>query len=56
MTNIEKKISNETASILLKKKCIEFSFKKSSNLLLDEKAFYIVIAEKLFHTQLNVKS
>ena len=31
MTNIEKKISNETASILLRKKCIEFSLKKSSN-------------------------
>tara|TARA_B100000035_G_scaffold315113_1_gene333944 strand:- start:398 stop:1060 length:663 start_codon:yes stop_codon:yes gene_type:complete len=32
MTNFEKKISNETANILLRKKCIEFSFKKKFQL------------------------
>ena len=35
------------------KKCIEFSFKKKFQLTSGRKALYIVIVEKLFHTQMR---
>ena len=56
MTNIEKKYQTKQQVFSLKKNALNLVSKKSSNLLLEEKAFYIVIAGKLFHTQLNVKS
>ena len=51
MTNIEKKISNETASILLKKKCIEFSFKKKFQLTSGRKSIVYCDCKKIIsHT------
>ena len=47
MTNIEKKISNETASILLKKKCIEFSFKKKFQLTSGRKSIVYCDCRKI---------
>tara|TARA_B100000700_G_C14803772_1_gene741866 strand:+ start:98 stop:772 length:675 start_codon:yes stop_codon:yes gene_type:complete len=51
MTNIEKKISNETASILLRKKCIEFSFKKKFQLTSGRKSIVYCDCRKIIsHT------
>ena len=47
MTNIEKKISNETAGILLKKKCIEFSFKKKFQLTSGRKSIVYCDCRKI---------
>ena len=47
MTNIKKKISNETASILLKKKCIEFSFKKKFQLTSGRKSIVYCDCRKI---------
>ena len=47
MTNIEKKISHETASILLKKKCIEFSFKKKFQLTSGRKSIVYCDCRKI---------
>ena len=47
MTNIEKKISNETASILLRKKCIEFNFKKKFQLTSGRKSIVYCDCRKI---------
>jgi orotate phosphoribosyltransferase len=47
MTNIEKKISNETAGIMLKKKCIEFSFKKKFQLTSGRKSIVYCDCRKI---------
>ena len=47
MTNIEKKISNETAGILLKKKCIEFSFEKKFQLTSGRKSIVYCDCRKI---------
>ena len=47
MTKIEKKISNETAGILLKKKCIEFSFKKKFQLTSGRKSIVYCDCRKI---------
>ena len=47
MTNIEKKISNETANILLRKKCIEFSFKKKFQLTSGRKSIVYCDCRKI---------
>ena len=47
MTNIEKKISSETANILLKKKCIEFSFKKKFQLTSGRKSIVYCDCRKI---------
>ena len=47
MTRIEKKISTETASILLKKKCIEFSFKKKFQLTSGRKSIVYCDCRKI---------
>ena len=47
MTNVEKKISNETAGILLKKKCIEFSFKKKFQLTSGRKSIVYCDCRKI---------
>ena len=47
MTNIENKISRETANILLKKKCIEFSFKKKFQLTSGRKSILYCDCRKI---------
>ena len=47
MTNIEKKISSETANILLKKKCIEFSFKRKFQLTSGRKSIVYCDCRKI---------
>ncbi|MAZ46144.1 MAG: orotate phosphoribosyltransferase [Rickettsiales bacterium] len=47
MTNIEKKISNETANILLRKKCIEFSFEKKFQLTSGRKSIVYCDCRKI---------
>ncbi len=47
MTNIEKKISGETASILLRKKCIEFSLKKKFQLTSGRKSIVYCDCRKI---------
>ena len=47
MKNIEKKISNETASILLRKKCIEFSFKQKFQLTSGRKSIVYCDCRKI---------
>ncbi|MAI29833.1 MAG: orotate phosphoribosyltransferase [Rickettsiales bacterium] len=47
MINIEKKISNETASILLTKKCIEFNFRKKFQLTSGRKSIVYCDCRKI---------